>query len=152
LKVDAYRTREPPLAPSQRDGSTVLCSERRSIAGILPRHGWQGWFTLGVIVVLIAVLARHWVRPAVGVLGASVILLLAGVTTPEQASAGFSNEAPIVVGALLILARAVDLSGLMTPVVRGLFGNVQNRHAILASLLFPIAGLSAFSTTRPSWP
>ncbi|OGN82326.1 MAG: hypothetical protein A2X23_12900 [Chloroflexi bacterium GWC2_73_18] len=105
---------------------------------------WQGWLTLAVIVALVVALAREFVRPAVAVLAATAFLFLVGVIDADQAFAGFSNEAPIIVGALLILARAVDLSGLMSPLVGAMFGTVRSPRAVLARLVFPIAGFSAF--------
>ena len=44
------------------------------------------------------------VAPVVAVLGADIVLLVAGVITPAQAFAGFSNPAPITVAALFVLA------------------------------------------------
>jgi di/tricarboxylate transporter len=104
----------------------------------------EAWITLAVVVSLVVVLARELIPPAVAVLGATIGLLLLGVIDGEQAFAGFSNEAPIVVAALLLLARAVDLSGLLGPVVAWMFGTTQRPRALLARLVFPVAGLSAF--------
>lgn len=106
--------------------------------------GVEGWLTLAVIGALIVVLARELMPAAVAVLGATVLLLLVGVIEADEAFAGFSNEAPIVVAALLVLARAVDVSGIMQPLVTVLFGTTRHGTAILARLLFPLAGMSAF--------
>jgi di/tricarboxylate transporter len=104
----------------------------------------EAWITLVVVVTLVVVLAREMIPPAVAVLAATILLLLLGVIDSDQAFAGFSNEAPIVVAALLLLARAVDLSGLLGPVVSWMFGSAQRPRALLARLVFPIAGFSAF--------
>src|SRR5688572_20310890 len=77
------------------------------------------------------------------VLAAVVILLLVGVIDGEQALSGFSNEAPYVVGSLLILARAVDISGVLEPIVSRLFGNSSGK-TLLARLLYPITLFSGF--------
>jgi di/tricarboxylate transporter len=103
----------------------------------------EGWITLAVVTALVVALVREFVQPALAVLGATVFLMLIGVITPQEAFAGFSNEAPIAVGALLIFARAVGLSGVMQPVVSTLFGRAGGR-VLLARLVYPIAGLSAF--------
>ena len=102
------------------------------------------WITLAVLVVLIFVLYTEKAPPGPAVLGAMVVLMLVGVTTPEQAFAGFSNEAPIVVASLLIVARAVDVAGIMQPIVTRLFRGADSSTGILARLLFPLAGISAF--------
>ena len=77
----------------------------------------SAWITLAVLAVMIVVLYTERVPPGPAVLGATVLLMLLGVTTPEQAFAGFSNEAPIIVACLLIVARAVDVAGIMQPIV-----------------------------------
>lgn len=105
--------------------------------------GLDAWLTLAVVIVTITVLAREKVPPALAVLSAVVVLLLTGVISSDQALAGFSNEAPIVVGALLILARAVDVSGILEPVVAALFGRSSGRP-LLARLLYPITLFSGF--------
>lgn len=106
----------------------------------------EAWLTLAVIGVVIFALAREMVQPAAAVLGGSVILLLLGITTPEEAFSGFSNEAPIIIASLLVLARAVDLSGILQPVIGALFGRVSSPRALLARLLLPVTGSSGFLT------
>ena len=102
----------------------------------------NAWITLAVLVLTVAVMVREITSPAIATLGAAIILLLSGVIDGDQAFAGFSNEAPIVVASLLVLARAVDVSGVMAPVVRVLFGNVANRAVLLARVVFPVAAIS----------
>jgi di/tricarboxylate transporter len=106
--------------------------------------GLAAWITLLVLVVLVAVLVREKVPPAVAVLTATVALLLVGVIDAEHAFAGFSNEAPIVIAALLVVARAVDVSGIMQPIVSRIFRGAETSTGLLARLLFPVAGISAF--------
>jgi di/tricarboxylate transporter len=86
----------------------------------------EAWLTLGVIVLLVGAMAREVIQPAVLMFGATMSLFLLGIIDADQAFAGFSNEAPFVIAALLVVARAVDAAGIMRP------------------LLFPLAGASAF--------
>jgi di/tricarboxylate transporter len=102
------------------------------------------WITLGVLAVLVAVLFTEQAPPALAVLGATLLLMLVGIVTPDQAFAGFSNEAPIIIASLLIVARAVDVAGIMQPIVSRLFRGADTSTGILARLLFPLAGISAF--------
>ncbi|HEY8180210.1 MAG TPA: SLC13 family permease, partial [Candidatus Limnocylindria bacterium] len=104
----------------------------------------SAWITLAVLAVMIVVLYTERVPPGPAVLGATVILMLIGVITPEQAFSGFSNEAPIIVACLLIVARAVDVAGIMQPIVTRLFRGADSSTGILSRLLFPLAGISAF--------
>ena len=106
--------------------------------------GLAAWITLLVLVALVAVLVRERVPPSVAVLTATIGLLLAGIIGPEQAFAGFSNEAPIVIAALLVVARAVDVSGIMQPIVSRIFRGADTSTGLLVRLLYPLAGISAF--------
>jgi di/tricarboxylate transporter len=102
------------------------------------------WITLAVLAVLVAILFTEKAPPAPSVLSATLVLMLLGIIKPEQAFAGFSNEAPIIIASLLIVARAVDVAGIMQPIVALLFRGADSSTSILARLLFPLAGISAF--------
>ncbi|MDP9405549.1 MAG: SLC13 family permease [Actinomycetota bacterium] len=103
----------------------------------------DAWVTAVVVVGTVVVLARELAPPAITVLSAVVALLVAGVIDSDAALSGFANEAPFVVGALLVLARAVDVSGVLEPIVSGLFGRATGR-SLLARLLYPVTLFSGF--------
>jgi di/tricarboxylate transporter len=111
--------------------------------------GWEGWFTLAVISVTVFVLARDLVAPAIAVMGANIVLLVTGVITTQQALSGFANPAPITVAALFVVARAVEKTGAMQPLVRATLGNGDGGRISLARLLVPTAGASAFLNNTP---
>jgi di/tricarboxylate transporter len=104
----------------------------------------EAWLTLAVIVGVIVALARELVQPAAAVLGGTVVLLLLGVIDVRQAFSGFSNEAPIIIAALLVLGRAVDVSGLLQPIVSAIFGGASSTRVLLSRLVVPVAASSAF--------
>lgn len=105
----------------------------------------EAWFTLGVLLILVVALAREVVEPAVAVLAATIVFLLTGVIGADQAFAGFSNEAPIIVAALFIFARAADVSGAVGPVLERVFGRPGGGgRGALPRLVLPVAGLSGF--------
>ncbi|MGI8658333.1 MAG: SLC13 family permease [Candidatus Limnocylindria bacterium] len=106
--------------------------------------GFEGWLTLLVVIVLVVALAREMAPPAFMILAATILLLLLDVITPEEAFAGFSNEAPIVVAALLIFARAADISGLLPPLLDRFLGRVPGERGLLARITYPITLASGF--------
>ena len=106
--------------------------------------GFEAWITLGTVVVLVTLLAREAMQPAFAVLIATIFLLLIGIIDPEQAFAGFSNEAPIVVASLLVFARAADISGLLQPVIDRFIGHGPTPRGLLARILFPLTLVSGF--------
>jgi di/tricarboxylate transporter len=111
---------------------------------------WQSGFTLAVVSITVALLVRDRVAPAMAVLGATIALLVSGVINPAQAFAGFANPAPITVAALFIVARAVEKTGALQPLVNAALGRVPpGREPGLARLLIPTAGASAFLNNTP---
>lgn len=106
--------------------------------------GFEGWITLATVVVLVTLLAREAIQPAFGVLIATIFLLLIGVIDGDQAFAGFSNEAPIIVASLLVFARAADVSGLLQPVLDRFIGHGPPPRGLLARILFPLTLVSGF--------
>ncbi|MDP8959556.1 MAG: SLC13 family permease [Actinomycetota bacterium] len=110
---------------------------------------WEAWFTLALVVVAVAVLMRDLLAPSATIFGATVVLLLIGVITPEQALSGFANPAPFTVAALYILARGVEKTGALQPIITTTLGEGSSRHGSLARLLVPTSAASAFLNNTP---
>jgi len=113
--------------------------------------GWEASLTLAVVAVMVVVLVRDLTAPSVAIIGSVVVLLVAGVIDPHQAFRGFSNPAPITVAALYVLARAVQKTGALQPIVGAVLGERGRGHTRLplARLLFPSAAASAFLNNTP---
>ena len=109
----------------------------------------EAWLTLVVLAGMIAILYRDVAAPSVAVIGAVVTLLVAGVVTPAQAFSGLSNPAPITVAALYVLARAVEKTGALQPIVAGTLGASGSQRAVLARLLVPTAAASSVLNNTP---
>ncbi|MCY4399824.1 MAG: SLC13 family permease [Gemmatimonadetes bacterium] len=109
----------------------------------------DAWLTLGVVAVAVLVLTRDYMAPAVTFASAVVVLMVTGVVTPEQAFQGFSNPAPITVAALYVLARAVEKSGALQPLVQATLGKARTLRGALARLTIPVAASSAFLNNTP---
>lgn len=104
----------------------------------------DAWITLVVVVVLVAVLVWGRTLPAVPMLAATVLLMFTGVIGSAEAFGGFSNEAPIIIAALLVVSRGVEVSGIVQPVIGVLLGASKRATVQLARLLFPLTALSGF--------
>ena len=109
----------------------------------------EAWLTLGVVAVAVLVLTRDYMAPAITFASAVVVLMVTGVVTPEQAFQGFSNPAPITVAALYVLARAVEKSGALQPLVQATLGKGRTLRGALARLTIPVAASSAFLNNTP---
>ena len=111
--------------------------------------GWEAWFTLAVVVGVLAALISDKISPAVAMSGGMVLVLVMGIVSPTEALAGFSNPAPLTVAALFILARAVEKTGALTPVVSATLGKTEGPRLSLARLVGPTAAASAFLNNTP---
>ncbi len=110
---------------------------------------WEAWLTLGVVGAAVALLARDLFAPAVTFMAAVVILMVAGVVTPAEAFQGYANPAPITVAALYVLARAVERTGALQPIVHATLGAGRSVRMALARLTIPVAAASAFLNNTP---
>lgn len=109
----------------------------------------EAWFVLAVVVGVLYVLVRDIASPAATMVAAMVVVLVTGVVTPEQALVGFSNPAPVTVAALYVLARAVEKTGALTPLVRRVLGSGDSPRVSLARMTVPTSVASAFLNNTP---
>ena len=110
---------------------------------------WEAWFCLGVVLLVLITLVRDLVAPAVAMAGGMVAVLVAGIVTPAEALSGFSNPAPLTVAALFILARAVEKTGALTPIVQAVLGKNGSVRGSLTRLVAPTTAASAFLNNTP---
>ncbi|MBT8193760.1 MAG: SLC13 family permease [Acidimicrobiia bacterium] len=111
--------------------------------------GWEAWLTLATIVAAVVVMAKDWLAPAPTLLGGVVVLLVSGVVDTEQALSGFSNPAPMTVAALFVVARAVEKTGALQPLVSSMLQDDGRARRALGRLLVPVAGSSAVLNNTP---
>lgn len=105
--------------------------------------GWQGWFTLAVLVVMLYGLARFAHLADVIFLGGLTLLSLVGIITPEEALSGFSNAGMLTVAALFVVAAGLRDSGALDGIARKIMGQPRGERRSLFRLLTPIAACSA---------
>ena len=109
----------------------------------------EAWITLAVLAAMVAGLIRGLVSPPAGVLGATALLYVLGVTSASEAFSGFANTAPISVAGLYVIAGAVDKTGALQPVVSRLLAAPKTIRLDLARLVLPSALGSAFLANTP---
>ncbi len=105
--------------------------------------------TAGVVIAMLVVLVKEWIPAPLVVFGAGVTLLVTGIITPAEALAGFSNPAPITVAALFIIARAVERTGALRPLLERALVPGGSERGSLFRLLTPSALASAFMNNTP---
>lgn len=82
-------------------------------------------------------------------LGGVSALLLAGILTPKEAFAGFSNEGAITVGVLYVVVAGLTETGVMSEVAQRLFGRPRSVPSAQLRMMLPTSGLSAFMNNTP---
>ncbi len=105
--------------------------------------------TLVVLVAVVGLLARELIAPVTAVLGGVVILLLVGVIGPGQAFAGFSNSATVTVAALLIVAQAVQDTGVVERLLAVVMPGGGSDRRALGRILPPVAASSSLIANTP---
>ncbi len=110
---------------------------------------WQAWLTIATIIGIAIALVRDLARPDVIFLGALGVLLVAGIITPSEAFAGFSNGAVIALASLFVVAAGIEESGLLRRIEWRLLRKVHNLPLALLRMMIPTALVSAFMNNTP---
>lgn len=105
---------------------------------------WPAWFTLGLLVLMLGGLLRFAHLSDAIFLGGLTALGLAGIITPKEALAGFSNAGMITVAALFVVASGLRETGALDAFGRRILGLPGGERSVLIRLCTPIAGISAF--------
>ena len=111
--------------------------------------GLDAWVTLAVVGGVVGALVSDSGRPDFVLLTGLAVLLLAGVLSPQQAFAGFSNTAVLTVGALYIVAGGVQHTDALARLDRVLFAQTTCLPALLARFMVPTAVLSGLLNNTP---
>ncbi|MEM1424353.1 MAG: SLC13 family permease, partial [Planctomycetota bacterium] len=110
---------------------------------------WEMWCTAGVLVAMFLAMARTRVPPDAGVMGALVVLLLAGIVEPTQAVSGFGNPAVITIALLYIVATGLRKTGALAVLSNRVLGRPASTLGAQTRLVFPVAIASAFANNTP---
>ncbi len=111
--------------------------------------GWPAWVTAAVMLLTLAALMREILPPAQVLLGAIVVLMVAGVVEPEAALAGFANPAMLTIAALFVVAAAVRKTGALSFLGRLMRPRTSNMVTALSRLMLPASFLSSFLNNTP---
>ncbi len=106
--------------------------------------GWQAWVTLTVVVLVVTLLARDARYADLSMLSAIALLAITGIITPAQALSGFSNPAVIMVGAMLVVAAAIEQHGALAFLERFIKPRSNSTFEAVWRMLLPVSLISAF--------
>jgi di/tricarboxylate transporter len=109
---------------------------------------WEGYFCLGTVAVVLAGLAANIASDAL-LLGAVILVTMAGIVTPEEAFSGFSNPEMLTVGALFVVAAALRETGVLDTAGRWIFGRAKSERTALFRMAASVIPMSAFLNNTP---
>lgn len=103
-----------------------------------------------ILCIAVALLVTEWLPVDLTAIGIVTVLMVAGILTPREALAGFSNPAPITVGVLFVVSRGLVRSGsldfITASVIRFSRGEPKR---LLFLTLFLVGGFSSFLNNTP---
>src|SRR5271168_2952501 len=93
---------------------------------------------------MLILFASDWLRyDLVGGL-ALIAAALTGIVPPEKVFEGFSNPVIIIIASVLVLSRAIAISGVVEGLIQRILGATTNTSLQVGVLTTAVAGLSAF--------
>lgn len=107
------------------------------------------WATGSVVAILLIALVWNLAAPDILFLGATSILALLGIISPEEAFAGFSNTGVITVAVLFVVVGGLKETGVLDVIGHQLIGRAQTERAFLLRIAGAILPLSAFLNNTP---
>ena len=111
--------------------------------------GWEAWFTAGLILTLLGVLATTRVAPDMLFLGGLVLLVLVGIVPAAKAFEGLANQGVITVGALYVVVAGLRETGGAQWLVQRILGRPESLSRAQLRLMLPVTVLSAFLNNTP---
>ena len=110
---------------------------------------WEIWFTLAIVATVLVMLATTPAPTEVVLLGAMIVLSIAGVISPTQALSGFSSPGVMTVAALYVVVSGLRETGAMSWFSQMVFGRPKNLLSAQAKLLGASSLLSAVINNTP---
>ena len=111
--------------------------------------GWEAWLTGGVVLGMVGVLAWGRYGADLVMMGAVLVLTLAGVVSAKESVRGFASEGVITVAMLYVVAAGLKETGAVNLLSARLLGRPKTALAAQARLVLPITTLSAFMNNTP---
>lgn len=102
-----------------------------------------------VVLFLIVVLYKEWIRPGIAFMVAIVILLLSGVITPAESLAGFANEQLAVIVLLMVISNTLRKTHFIDSIFNRIFRVEDGPRRFMLKMTAGIGPASAFLNNTP---
>lgn len=111
--------------------------------------GLDAWLTIIVIVASFVVLLSTSLGADAVLMSGAVILMMAGVLTPQELLSGFSNMGLATVAVMFIVASALTRTGALSALSDHLLGNPNRLGVAQTRLMLPVAAISSVLNNTP---
>jgi len=111
--------------------------------------GWEGWFSLGVVVFCFAMFAHGRAAPDLVTSAGLTLLLVFGIITPAEGLSGFSNQGMLTVAVLYVVVTGLTETGAVGWIGQSLLGRPRSAGHARLRLMIPVAAVSAFLNNTP---
>src|SRR5215471_17291637 len=102
-----------------------------------------------LVVAALVAMASGWFDPVLSLMVALIIAGLLGIAPPDRLFAGLSNAGVITVAAMLVIARGVVQTGVVSRVTWALLAATDSAQQALRRLLLPVGVASSLMNTTP---
>lgn len=111
---------------------------------------FEGYFVLGVILLMIISLIYDLMRPGLLLFSALMVLMATGVVSSEESLAGFSNKGMLTVAVLFLVSEGIRQTGSLNILARAFLPKRRGKLPFtLAKIMVPVSALSAFLNNTP---
>lgn len=109
------------------------------------------YIVLVAIIVMVGLLIKDKMRPGILLFSVVVIFMGAGILTPTEALAGFSNKGMITVGLLFLVSEGVRRSDALGAIMKWIFPSKERSSVAkgIAYIMGVVASASAFLNNTP---
>jgi Na+/H+ antiporter NhaD/arsenite permease-like protein len=111
--------------------------------------GWEIWFTLAIVATVLVTLATTPAPTEVVLLGAMIVLSIAGVISPSQSLSGFSSPGVMTIAALYVVIAGLRETGAIAWFSQLVFGRPKSLLSAQAKLLGASSLLSTVINNTP---
>ena len=109
---------------------------------------WEAWFSLATLIGVLSGLVLN-LAPDALLVGALVLVTLAGIITPAEAFVGFSNTGMLTVAALFVVAAGLRETGALGRLANWLLGRARTERGAMARMAISVTTMSAFLNNTP---
>lgn len=111
--------------------------------------GFDAWFTIGIVLLLVIGLASNHIGADTALLGALTVLMVTGIISPVEATRGFADPAVLMIAALFIVAAGLTETGATEMIAQRVLGRPKTLMGAQLRLMLPVATMSSFMNNTP---